>query len=173
VPGPRPWLRVFPGEARQLGLMWRWLAALLPDDPARDDIASIATELAGNAVAHTASGQGGSFAVAITRHCHAIRVAVADAGAPGEPTLICDPEGQAGRGLLIVRGLATGSGFCGDEHGRLVWADIRPEHPCPAGPEQLPLPGDDIRTRHLSGPGDAAYGAGERAPRQLLADGII
>src|SRR5713226_6853778 len=48
-----PWLwwgRVFPGEERQLGMLRRWLAELLPDCPSRDDVASGATELGSNAI---------------------------------------------------------------------------------------------------------------------------
>jgi hypothetical protein len=54
VPGLR-WRRVFPGEDRQLSVLRRWLAALLSDGPLRDDVTAIASELAGNAIVHTAS----------------------------------------------------------------------------------------------------------------------
>jgi len=47
VPGMR-WRRVFPGEERQLAILRRWLASLLPDAPARDDLFAVATELASN-----------------------------------------------------------------------------------------------------------------------------
>lgn len=40
------------GEERQLGIMRRWLASLLPENPARDDLTTIATELATNADFH-------------------------------------------------------------------------------------------------------------------------
>jgi len=49
VPGMR-WRRVFPGEERQLGVLRRWLESLLPDCPARGDVACVATELGTNAV---------------------------------------------------------------------------------------------------------------------------
>ena len=65
---PWRWRRLFPGHKRELSQMRRWLSALLPDCPARDDLLSIATELASNALQHTASGRdGGWFAVEITR----------------------------------------------------------------------------------------------------------
>src|SRR5439155_4206697 len=60
------WRRAFEGEERQLGVMRRWLASVLPACPARDDVISVATELASNALRHTASGNGGLFAVEIT-----------------------------------------------------------------------------------------------------------
>ena len=122
-PGLR-WRRVFPGEAGQLGVLRRWLELLLPECPARGDVAYVATELGANAVRHTASGQGGWFAVEITMHRQAVRVAVADGGAPGEPRVLDDPMGEHGRGLLVVQGLSARTGVSGDHRGRLVWADV-------------------------------------------------
>jgi hypothetical protein len=119
-----PWLRLFPGEARQLRAMRQWLASLLGDDPARDDVTSIATELGGNAIRHTASGQGGWFAVMITWHQPLLRIAVADGGSCGEPQVIDDSIGEHGRGLKLVRGLSVRLGVLGDHHGRVVWADV-------------------------------------------------
>ena len=131
------WRRVFPGEARQLGVLRRWLELLLPECPARGDVAYVATELGANAVRHTASGQGGWFAVEITMHRQAVRVAVADGGAPGEPRVLDDPMGEHGRGLLVVQGLSARTGVSGDHRGRLVWADV----PWPdASPESASSP---------------------------------
>jgi len=118
------WWRVFPGEERQVSVVRRWLAGLLPECPARDDVAAVATELAGNAVRHTASGRGGYFAVEVTWQPSAVRVAVADHGTPSAPRLIDDPVGEHGRGLLVVRGLSARTGVAGDHRGRLVWADV-------------------------------------------------
>jgi serine/threonine-protein kinase RsbW len=87
-------------------------------------VACVATELATNAVVHTASGRGGWFAVEITWHRAVVRVAVADCGAPGGPRMIDDPAGEHGRGLLVVRSLSVRTGVCGDHRGRLVWADV-------------------------------------------------
>jgi serine/threonine-protein kinase RsbW len=131
VPGTR-WRRVFPGEERQLGLLRRWLASLLPDSPAQDDLAIAATELGTNAIRHTASGQGGRFVVEITWHGPVVRVAVADNGGPTEPRVIEDPAADHGRGLLLVRGLSLRTGVCGDHRGRLVWADLLWEDANPA-----------------------------------------
>ena len=133
VPGLR-WRRVFPGEERQLGELRRWLAALLPDHPARDDAALVATELASNAVRHTASGRGGWFAAEITWHVSMVQVAIADSGGPGQPHIIEDPAAEHGRGLQLVRGLSTRSGACGDQRGRLVWAHILWPQPADGSP---------------------------------------
>lgn len=135
IPGPsanppssRPpelrWRRWFPGEERQLGVLREWLASLLPECPARDDVTSVASELGANAIRHTASGRGGWFGAEVTWYGLVVRVAVADAGAPTGPRVIDDPAAEHGRGLLIVRGLAVRTGTCGDQRGRLVWAEI-------------------------------------------------
>jgi hypothetical protein len=118
------WLRDFPGEEGQLRLLRRWLEALLPECPARDDVISAAGELSANAVAHTASGRGGSFTVEVTWWRAAVRVAVADDGAPTAPHVIQDTQRENGRGLMMVRGLSARTGVTGDERGRLVWAEV-------------------------------------------------
>jgi serine/threonine-protein kinase RsbW len=115
---------VFPGEEREL-VRVRRLASLLPESPARDDLATVATELCGNTIRHTASGRGGWFAVEITWYGPVVRVAVADGGGPGEPRVIEDLSADSGRGLLLVRGLSVRTGVSGDQRGRLVWADVR------------------------------------------------
>jgi anti-sigma regulatory factor (Ser/Thr protein kinase) len=128
------WRQVFRGEERQLGAMRRWLKSLLPDCAARDDLLSVATELANNAIQHTASGRGASFAVEVAWHQSVVQVAVADRGGPGEPRVIDDPDGERGRGLLLVQALSIRTGFAGDQRGRLVWAQIPWEDPSGAAP---------------------------------------
>lgn len=119
------WRRVFPGHQRELSQLRRWLSSLLPECPARDDVLSVATELGSNALEHTASGQdGGWFAVEVTWHQSTVQVAVADCGGPAEPKVISDPDGERGRGLLLVRGLSLRTGWTGDVRGRLVWAQM-------------------------------------------------
>jgi hypothetical protein len=123
-PDHRRWRQVFSGEERQLGLMRRWLAACLPECSARDDVISVAAELGSNAILHTASGCDGWFAVELTRHPSVVRVAVADHGSPAGPHMIEDPDGEHGRGLLLVHGLSARTGVTGGEQGRIVWAEI-------------------------------------------------
>jgi Histidine kinase-like ATPase domain len=134
------WRQVFHGEERQLGVLRRWLASLLPECPARDDVISVATELGSNALRHTASGRRGLFAVEVTWHESIVRVTVADGGSPAEPHVIEDPAAEHGRGLLLVRGLSVRTGGAGDHRGRLVWADIAWDGPNALGraPSQDP-----------------------------------
>jgi hypothetical protein len=126
------WRRVFPGEAHQLGVLRQWLASLLPDGEVRDDLVLVATELASNAICHTASGQGGRFAVEVTLCRSVVRIGVADGGGGGRPRVIEDPAAERGRGLLLVRALSVRTGACRAGAGRLVWADIRWDTGVPA-----------------------------------------
>ena len=148
------WRRVLPGEVRQLGLLRQWLITLLPACTARDDLVAVTNELASNAIKHTASGQGGYFAVEITWHGLVARVAVADSGAPTAPQVIDDPAGEHGRGLLLVRELSVRTGVCGDHRGRLMWADIRwdPVAAAPADPyETVVREGEAALARRFAG----------------------
>ncbi|HET9896562.1 MAG TPA: ATP-binding protein [Streptosporangiaceae bacterium] len=115
--------------------MRRWIEWALPDCPGRDDVASVATELASNAIRHTRSGCGGAFVVEISRSAETVRVAVTDGGAPGAPRLVDDPDGETGRGLVLVRALAVSTGVRGDHRSRMVWAEVpcSGERPWPAG----------------------------------------
>ncbi len=147
------WRRVFPGQEAELRRVRYWLAELLPSGPAREDVVTVAIELAANAVRHTASADHGFFAVELTWRMRpvTVRVAVADGGARTAPHLTpgTDPLGpgplglealglgpltadqlssdqlsEHGRGLRVVRALAARTGACGDHRGRLVWAEI-------------------------------------------------
>lgn len=118
------WRRVFPGEARELAALRRFLAVLLPECSARDDVMCVATELSSNALRHTASGHGGRFAVEIVWDAAAVHLAVSDGGAPSGPRVVDDLRQENGRGLLLVRGLSRSCGVCGDQRGRVVWADV-------------------------------------------------
>jgi serine/threonine-protein kinase RsbW len=118
------WRRVFPGEARELATLRRFLAVLLPECGARDDVICVATELGSNAIRHTASGRDGRFAVEVVWDAAAVHVAVCDGGAPTGPRVIEEPRQESGRGLLLVRSLSRTCGVCGDQRGRVVWADV-------------------------------------------------
>jgi serine/threonine-protein kinase RsbW len=167
----RPTVRIFPGEERQLHVMRRWLEELFPEHPALSDMVCIATELGTNAIRHTASGRpGGSFAVVITSGLGVVTVSVADRGGPWEPLVINDPDGESGRGLLIVRGLAAQVGVRGDYLGRVVWAEVRSE---PAVGAELAVTRSEPALDEADTKEVPIRGAGELALRQLQNDGII
>jgi len=113
--------RAVPGAARACV---RGLA--LAGCPARETLLSCVSELAANAVAHTASGVGGDFTVEVIRSADGVAlVAVTDAGGPGEPSVRgADELAEGGRGLALVAALASRWGH----HevaagGRTVWAE--------------------------------------------------
>jgi anti-sigma regulatory factor (Ser/Thr protein kinase) len=119
------WRQAFPGCALELARVRQWLSCLVPECPARDDVLSVAVELASNALEHTASGEpGGSFAIELIWDRSLVHIAVADGGSMGEPRVIEDPNGERGRGLLLVQGLSARTGWAGDHQGRVVWAQI-------------------------------------------------
>ena len=163
-PFPR-WRRVFPGRDDQVREVRRWLARLLPGAPERDDVVVVAVELVTNAIRHTASGRGGLVMVEVTWCGPVLRVAVADDGAAGGPRLAAGQAGLAegGRGLHLVRALAASTGVCGDDRGRLVWADIAWSGARPAAPP-LPAP-PPWAGRHRSVPTQVRPEAGDRAGR--------
>jgi anti-sigma regulatory factor (Ser/Thr protein kinase) len=148
TPGLR-WRRVFPGHERELSALRRWLSSLLPECPERDDLLVVANELGTNAIQHTASGHDSWFAVEVIRYPSVVQIAVADRGGLAEPRVIEDPEGEHGRGLLLVRDLSVRTGVAGGRQGRLVWAQVAwtdhdPAEPGPsADPYQVAIRGEE------------------------------
>jgi hypothetical protein len=104
----------------------------------------VATELASNAICHTASGRGGCFTVEITWWQSVVRVGVTDRGGPAQPRVVEDPPDEHGRGLLLVSLLSLRTGMCGDQRGRLVWADVRWDGPGPASGAVVPRTAPDV-----------------------------
>jgi serine/threonine-protein kinase RsbW len=153
------WCQQFRGEGSELQRLRRWLAWLLPDRPARDDLLSVAVELGTNAIQHTASGRGGWFMVEVV--CPGpvlaadrdrpdgpvVRVAVTDGGAASGPRLNEDPLSDCGRGLVIVQALSVRSGVSGDQRGRTVWAEV----PWPPQPAAGPAANGDGNGRSADG----------------------
>ena len=103
----------------------QWLAALLPPCGARDDIVLIASELATNAVLHTASGaSGGKFEVHVAWWPEAVRIAVRDeGGASTRPRVVHDASGERQRGLELVSEISVGWEFTDYDAGRVVQAE--------------------------------------------------
>ena len=82
----------------------------------------LVSELATNALAHSNSGRGGSFTVAVIHRAGDVRVEVADQGgtwAPGDGA-----RTESGRGLLVVFTLARACGITGDDSGRTAWFEL-------------------------------------------------
>lgn len=118
----------FPGTASAVGQARRFVAAVIGEDfPAFDDVLVLVSEVASNAVKHTASGDGGAFEVAVSVHDNSVRVEVGDQGGASEPRLAEDGPADVltgGRGLRIVDTLAVRWGHAGDELGRVIWFEV-------------------------------------------------
>ncbi|GAA0921142.1 ATP-binding protein [Nonomuraea longicatena] len=109
------------------------------------DAEAVLSELAGNAIRHTASGgPHGEFSVEIWQKLRdgraVVLVAVHDQGSAGCPVVRPVSESaEGGRGLLVVAGLAQRWGFtpAGTGCARIVWAELDAGHGhgCPAGDE--------------------------------------
>jgi serine/threonine-protein kinase RsbW len=112
----------FPGAAEHVRRVRRWLRANLGACPAVDDAILLASELVTNALEHSASGRGGSFAVAVYHRPADVRVEVTDQGGPWAPGDAAD--GLHGRGLVIVGTFARAWGITGDDSGRTVWFEL-------------------------------------------------
>ena len=135
------WRRAYQGRPAEAGELRQWITALLAPCPSRDDVIAVASELAANAIRHTASGQGGWFEVEISWRPSRVRIAVADQGAPGGPQFTSNPTAESGRGLQIVLALSARAGVEGGTTGRVVWAEVPwtgtgpHEAGCPCSPE--------------------------------------
>lgn len=99
-----------------------WLHAYLDGCHRAADIDLVATELASNAVCHTASA-GWLFAVTVERDRSDMRVTVEDLGGSGMPEVQNPSDDDAGgHGLALVHELSDAWGASGDCLGRDVWA---------------------------------------------------
>ncbi|MGW2161828.1 ATP-binding protein [Nonomuraea sp. NPDC001699] len=105
---PQATARQFDGVPAAVGEVRAWVKALLPVGCDRvDDVALVVSELATNAVLHSASGApGGRFAVQVEvdSRAHSVGVTCIDLG----PALVkaVRGEGEGGHGLALVRELA-------------------------------------------------------------------
>ena len=132
--GPSRRVRVFPGEPGQVRRVRAFVACVLAGCPAREALLTCVSELAANAIAHTASGAaGGVFAVEVVRPEPGVaRVAVTDAGGPREPAIRYPDEpadldclAEGGRGLALVAACSSSWGYrdADEGAGRVVWAE--------------------------------------------------
>jgi serine/threonine-protein kinase RsbW len=112
----------FPGTGKYVGQVRHWLRAALGTCPTADDAVLLVSELATNALTHSASGRSGAFTVTVSHRSAGVRVEVADQGGPWTPDMTGDE--LHGRGLLIVGSLARAWGVMGDDSGRTVWFEL-------------------------------------------------
>jgi hypothetical protein len=115
---------VFPGSRDQVRQARGFAAQALAGWPSVNDVVFCVSELAANAVVHSASGQpGGIFWVHLTAvPGKYVRVDVRDQGGPWVRR---DSDGERPHDLDIVRQLAVSLGVDGDARsGRSVWVRL-------------------------------------------------
>ncbi len=129
------------GDLRWVPEMRALMHKALPGCPRADDVEVVTSELAANAVLHTASGNpGGRFGVALYERDPrgGVEVRVHDEGGPTVPCAAAASPGLddlgdlanagaaepggSGRGLMLVDALADNWGYVEVTLGRYVWA---------------------------------------------------
>lgn len=125
-----PTRRRFPGLAHQVKHARRFVERLLAASPELTTATLLTSELATNAVTHSASGSpGGKFEVTVYRGPGRARVEVRDLGGSEQPRAQhndpCDVT-EHGRGLDLVEVLASawGTEDRPDGLGRMVWFEL-------------------------------------------------
>jgi anti-sigma regulatory factor (Ser/Thr protein kinase) len=126
------WSRSFPGLAEHLAEVRQFTQMVLGDAPGAELVVLAVSELAGNAILHTASGApGGQFVVHLAAFADRWQVRVDDAGSPTEPHVVVDVidedaewDCESGRGLAMVASISRTWGVLGDRNARAVWAEI-------------------------------------------------
>jgi len=117
--------RAFRGSNDQVARVREFVRLALGPVPVLDEAVLLASELSTNAVMHTASGDGGTFDVAVCRYASSVRVEVRDAGSRRVPVARPhDDLAEEGRGLGLVDFVADRWGHSGDGEGRSVYFEL-------------------------------------------------
>ncbi len=141
---PPRFRRSFAGQPDQVAQARHFVQGALAGCPALADAVLLTSELATNAVQHSATGRGGAFVVAISHAPGRVRVTVTDGGSATRPIVAPEPEELAvsGRGLLLVDVLADRWGYASE-----------PDHPAAGGDAPGHCPGANATTE----PGGAVW----------------
>jgi anti-sigma regulatory factor (Ser/Thr protein kinase) len=117
---------VFDGLPQEIRSARHFVSGLVGDCPAAEDVLLLASELATNAIVHTASGHAdGTFSVLVKVEGDWIRVEVHDLGSASEPAFRGSPSLQeSGAGLFLVQSMADICGYYGSPAGRVVWFEV-------------------------------------------------
>ena len=124
--GPARCAATFPGEPSQVSRARAFVSGALAGCPARETLMTCVSELAANAVAHTASAAGGEFTVEVLRPAEGVAlVAVTDDGGPHRPVVRAAGRfAEGGRGLALVAAYSSRWGYQDAARGgRTVWAE--------------------------------------------------
>jgi len=121
---PPRFRQAFAGHPDQVAQARRFVEGALAGCPALADVVLLTSELATNAVQHSATGRGGAFVVAISHGPGRVKVTVADGGSATRPAVAPEAAELAvsGRGLLLVDVLADRWGYASDLDHRALGA---------------------------------------------------
>jgi len=122
----RPKRRCFPGRPDQVAWARDFTRRTVGPCPVINEAILLVSELATNALEHTATGFGGHFDVTILSGETSLIIGVTDNGSEKAPVPgPLDPEAESGRGLGLVELISERWGHCGGRHGRTVWFELR------------------------------------------------
>ncbi|MEV7966924.1 ATP-binding protein [Sphaerisporangium sp. NPDC088356] len=127
TPALRTETAAFPATEASVGEARRWLSKILDGHTCCDHAVWLLSEAATNSVAHTGSAVVG-VTVAIEENGD-VRVEVADEGAPTIPSIPPHPGDDlaaSGRGIRLIRALASSWGFTEERPRCVVWFVLSP-----------------------------------------------
>jgi anti-sigma regulatory factor (Ser/Thr protein kinase) len=132
--------RTFRGTPASVREARGFVGELLAGCPARETLMTCVSEFCANAIAHTATGNGGVFTVEVDRPRDGVaRVAVTDDGGASVPVPgALDLMAEGGRGLAMVAACTSRWGYTDARSGRTVWAES-------CWPVGVPSPGQAAR----------------------------
>jgi len=114
-----------PGTAASVPAARQFIRRALGGCSRADDLAQAVTELAANAVAWSAAGEGGTFTVRLRTAPRWARIEVTDPGPAPLPRAVLPPAAGNGWGLNIVTAVTDRSGSTtGPGHSRTAWAEV-------------------------------------------------
>ncbi|MFE5186847.1 ATP-binding protein [Streptomyces sp. NPDC056628] len=116
-------------RARRLAVRWMEERGWPPASDASCAVALVVAELAANAVLHgRVPGRACALRLALDAAAHRVRIEVADAAVGMRPPASAPPscpEGESGRGLVLVEALAVRWGWAPRRPvGKTVWAEV-------------------------------------------------
>ncbi|MGR6924402.1 ATP-binding protein [[Actinomadura] parvosata] len=160
----------FPARLEQVSRIRRFARKMTAGHPCADDVTLAVSELAANAIEHSAQQAGSRIAVQVAHLDDVVLIDVRDGGGADMPRLRhASEDATTGRGLVLVDALALTWGSSRDEFGTHVWCTIG----CPCHGSSVAGPAAAWRPRALVLPppaGDAAAASGARC-WQLLVGG--
>lgn len=123
VPPLRSVASTFHAAPAHVALARQFLAGQIEGSPVMQDAVLCLSEIAANAVLHSASRRpGGTFTVQVAAIPAGVRVEVTDEGGPWQAA--GDSDALSGHGLDIVARVARRWGITGGDSERTVWFEI-------------------------------------------------